>query len=616
MSGYQTPNNNNSTNYPGTNVPVTHSFEERLTRIAEFDDALLDQAAWKNSRYAGSKLIAKNINVFTPSSSTIGWAGDESYQNLPVINNLTTALYLANTCIGGEEDDNFVTLKGHSYVGINQILLINLIDDSVQLIDKTTIPFQDFHRFITTDLPTGNSCRVKIIEDQTESVPNTLKGIHRVKMNKGYLLKTFTFKHAGEASGSNAEIIAGNHQDVLTENNTMYLYTSTTASSFVDNLFETGSATSNPPSFTPKEQLRFQYANFSAYEATSSNTNGHKFDMRRFGPKFSSSSIHENKFTQQFYSGSYGIIGGIHSSSGQATTFPADIILSSSWGKASKFISLDCLNFLTVNNGNTSLTEREKTEMHITFFQGTKDFTKGKDLPTSKYDERSIGTFEVDQNRANLMIEQGDVCNGGLPVNHELLFKGPQDNRFMPLTNRFKDDIQTAHLQNASGSGLDGCTTITQSFDTAKTLMSGITIDKKNNIDYYVQGGALGTNGIAGDRTSSAVPQDATDELTFHKRLLTIDRANNDNFYSGSFHYEMSFLDKDHTVILDIDKNAELPNGIGDKGLIIIPQNSHPQVAFNIDFYLEKAGIANTGITTSQNTTTNNNPTLSDLNNK
>ena len=51
--------------YPHTNNPVTHSFEERLTKIAEFDDALLDQAAWKNARYDGCKLSAKKINKFS-----------------------------------------------------------------------------------------------------------------------------------------------------------------------------------------------------------------------------------------------------------------------------------------------------------------------------------------------------------------------------------------------------------------------------------------------------------------------------------------------------------------------------------------------------------------------
>ena len=110
----------------GTFLPnnqlVTHSFAERQL-TAEFDDALVDQAAWKNSRYDGSKLTAAAINKFT--------VGDSSYQNEPVITNQTTALYIANTVIGGTEDPQFATIKGHSYVGIQKILIINTLDDSV-----------------------------------------------------------------------------------------------------------------------------------------------------------------------------------------------------------------------------------------------------------------------------------------------------------------------------------------------------------------------------------------------------------------------------------------------------------------------------------------------------
>ena len=40
------------TYYPGTSNLVTHSYDERLTDTAEFDDSLLDQASWKNSRYS------------------------------------------------------------------------------------------------------------------------------------------------------------------------------------------------------------------------------------------------------------------------------------------------------------------------------------------------------------------------------------------------------------------------------------------------------------------------------------------------------------------------------------------------------------------------------------
>ena len=73
--------------YPGTSYPVSHSFGNHATFNAEFDDSLLDQASWKNSRYEGARLVAKEINKFSD--------GDTSYQNLPVITNRTTALYIA-----------------------------------------------------------------------------------------------------------------------------------------------------------------------------------------------------------------------------------------------------------------------------------------------------------------------------------------------------------------------------------------------------------------------------------------------------------------------------------------------------------------------------------------
>ena len=171
--------------YPGTNNPVTHSFDDRQL-TAEFDDALVDQKAWKNSRYDGSKLTAAKLNQFT--------SGDSSYQNEPVLTNQTTALYIANTVIGGTEDPQFATIKNHSYVGISKIVLVNSEDNSVQVIDKTTEPFTEFHRFITNDFPTGNKAFIKIID---ESIQTNLKGHHRVKMNKGFLLKSFDFNFAG-----------------------------------------------------------------------------------------------------------------------------------------------------------------------------------------------------------------------------------------------------------------------------------------------------------------------------------------------------------------------------------------------------------------------------------
>ena len=72
------------------------SFEERLL-TAEFDDALCDQAPWKNPRYDGSKMTGRKINAYyapdvrinntltstgiTPEQVTIG--GGFNLGNLP-----------------------------------------------------------------------------------------------------------------------------------------------------------------------------------------------------------------------------------------------------------------------------------------------------------------------------------------------------------------------------------------------------------------------------------------------------------------------------------------------------------------------------------------------------
>ena len=40
-----------------------------------------------------------------------------------------------------------------------------------------------------------------------------------------------------------------------------------------------------------------------------------------------------------------------------------------------------------------------------------------------------------------------------------------------------------------------------------------------------------------------------------------------------------------------MDKESEIPDGLGDKGFVIIPQNCHTKVKNNIEYYLEKAGL-------------------------
>ena len=595
---------------------------------AEFDDAIIEQHFWKNPRYDGCKIISKEINKFTPQQTasnaktgigfasitthgkTIGnmiiggtgnypltvggfftsvspsfqpqsnlpgifkvgnfipnitWPGDTINPTglNPNIKNETTAIYISNTVIGGEEDPQFATIKNHSYININQILLIDPNTNETQLLDKQAEDFIPFHSFITNDLQTGGSFSIRVID---ESIANNLKGPnqYKVKMNKGFLLNTFDFR-------------LDNTFPQLTENNTIYLYKGGDIEK--DRVVE-GILTNNPKEFNG-ERVRFKYGNIEGQPGSATLNayapgEGSIFARDRIGPSFASSSIISNKFTQQYYSGSFGFINEPTQPQG---TLNKHILETSGLGSASRFIGVNTLNFL-YNNQNSTLSQQEKTELHITFFEGTKDFGSGFN------DERSISTFEVDVNQSTGRI--GTECHSFLPKDHELYLKGHNDNRFNPTTTTFNDDILSSYLTSSALAG--GCVSI-NTFNPSNTgniiLQPGISTDFNNEANIYVQGGVLGEVGYQGAQSSSAfdplnigLPGDSN-----------TGSMSEDNYYSGSFDYQLSFLDKDHTIITNLDKTAELFDGIGSKGIILIPNNTHPKIKNNINFYLKQAGI-------------------------
>ena len=132
-------------------MAFTQSFD------VEFDDALLDLDGWKNPRYEGTKLTGVQINTYT--------AGDITYGKNPVIERKTTALYIGNTLIGAEnEDEQYVFIKGHSYVNINKILIVDPESDEVTIIDSKAEDFTPFQQFVTNDLPTGASFSFRLLD--------------------------------------------------------------------------------------------------------------------------------------------------------------------------------------------------------------------------------------------------------------------------------------------------------------------------------------------------------------------------------------------------------------------------------------------------------------------
>ena len=607
---------------------------------AEFDDALVDQVAWKNLRYDGSKQKSKEINKFTPQQTAsvaetgIGFAsivqqgaaigemviegtGQSiftvgSYFNgvnnteepvstslpgifavggmipsityegdsenplgiIPNLKNETTAVYVATTVKGGTEDPQFATIKNHSYLSIDQILLINPRTDEVQLIEKQAENFTPFHTFITNDLPTGANFTVRLIE---EFISHNLKGPnqYKVKMNKGWLLKAFDFHFVKDAPQ-------------LTENNSMYLYKS---GSVTDNIFQEGvnnSATAT--SVLNNSRIRFRYGTVELlaqnFTVPGPVYHGHIFERERIGPSFISSSIIENKFTQQYYSGSFGLINEPPQPQGTTNT---DIMKTSGLGSASRFIGLDSLNFLRTNNLDDTLTEQEKTELHITFFQGTKDFAPGFN------DERSIGTFEVDRNQEQL--DAGGVCQDFLPKTHEIVLKGNQDSRFEPTFGTYTDSFVSGYV-TSSATLNNACVSIGSGTPSqqATQLQLGLNVDETDLAHVYVQGGAIGQAGFIEYQSSSlntgaSNPQYGRDNLLHEDGPLFGSPSASDNLYSGSFQYQLSWLDKDHVIITNLNKDAELFDGIGSKGVVLLPEHVHPRIKNNLNYYLQQAGL-------------------------
>ena len=615
---------------------VTKSINNPL-HIAEFDDSLVDMAWWANPRYKGCKSTGKEINKYTapivesgvgsfqigPGENiavnkewtlrgpvlTVGeypdvpvYAGDQTYGLNPVLNNESTAIYIANIIVGANgEDPQFANIQNHSYVGISKILVVNINTHTVEVLDRGTEGYQEFHRFITNDLPTGASFSMKVLD---ESVGSKLKQKYFCKMNKGWLLKTFDFVHAGEFSGSKI----AKSEDHLDTNNSMYFYR--------DGLIEKDRYTEgliNPDreevAQTPVSGARFRYALINMH-AGNAPGRGNIFEQTFMGPSFTSSSIVNNKYTRQFYSGSFGIIENRFSVG--ATN--AERIANSDLGIASRFIGINCLDYLQQNIADTALPQEEKTELHITFLQGVKDFsisisgsgTAGAyQYNESANDERSIGTFEVDQNQTSLDV--GDHCNAFLPQQHELLFKGSGDGRFMPVGDTFEDQFDSAYLEYtgstafgtltqaeslalaAAGKAYEGCVGVGEAPQSDKKLQLGINLTKTDDAPVFIQGGALGPVGHLNDLTSS--------KTAYNKSIsgsMTVD-----NYYGGyvnsagssSLNWQLSFLDKDHTIIADIDKDEELFDGIGTKGVAIIPGNAHPRINQNLYIYLMKAGL-------------------------
>ena len=172
-----------------TNIKLEELNSQRDT---EFNDALIDSVNWKRSRFNGSKLTGAKINEYT--------AGDITYGLNPVVEDRSIALYFGKTIIGadGTEDGDLVTIKNHSYIDIEKIMLINKDNDDITNIDLKNENFKGINGYIARDFKDGSSFNIELLDDK---ISHKLKDTYKAKFNQGYLNKIV--EHKGMNGGGN-----------------------------------------------------------------------------------------------------------------------------------------------------------------------------------------------------------------------------------------------------------------------------------------------------------------------------------------------------------------------------------------------------------------------------
>ena len=100
-----------------------------------------------------------------------------------------------------------------------------------------------------------------------------------------------------------------------------------------------------------------------------------------------------------------------------------------------------------------------------------------------------------------------------------------------------------------------------------------------------------GTRGFSTNITASTTVEKTFKYELFDDETFSTERAYDCSYFYPFSSYQLSVLRDEPTVILNLRKESECFNGIGERGFVVVPQETHKRVRDNLDFYLEKAGL-------------------------
>tara|TARA_R100001015_G_C4537785_1_gene102531 strand:+ start:70 stop:753 length:684 start_codon:yes stop_codon:yes gene_type:complete len=115
--------------------------------------------------------------------------------------------------------------------------------------------------------------------------------------------------------------------------------------------------------------------------------------------------------------------------------------------------------------------------------------------------------------------------------------------------------------------------------------------NKEPNNGFITATEIRGTRGFRSTITASLSTARTFDYELFDGTTFSASRTYDCSYFYPFSSHQLSVLRDEPTIIINLRKESECFNGIGEKGFVIVPQETHQKVRDNLDFYLEKAGL-------------------------
>ena len=100
-----------------------------------------------------------------------------------------------------------------------------------------------------------------------------------------------------------------------------------------------------------------------------------------------------------------------------------------------------------------------------------------------------------------------------------------------------------------------------------------------------------GKRGFRSTITSSISTTRTFDYELFDGTTFSASRTYDCSYFYPFSSHQLSVLRDEPTVIINLNKESECFNGVGEAGFVIVPQETHQKIRDNLDFYLQKAGL-------------------------